>query len=202
MSLERQVLFWGLALAALLLIVYLLGSIITPFAAGIVLGYLLDPVVLKLQRFGLNRLGASLLILTVFVLVVVLFFIFIVPVLGNQFFALARHLPGYAVRLQTFAVEEGNAFIEKYGGGWLEALGLNATTVERADPEISRRLCGAQRTMAARRFHLARVRRSGAVQFPVAHDRHAGRRFLHSRGLAQDDGEAQLLASARASREP
>ena len=124
MSLERQVLFWGLALAALLLIVYLLGSIITPFAAGIVLGYLLDPVVLKLQRFGLNRLGASLLILTVFVLVVVLFFIFIVPVLGNQFFALARHLPGYAVRLQTFAVEEGNAFFEKYGGGWLEALGF------------------------------------------------------------------------------
>ncbi len=73
---------------------------------------------------GFNRLGASLLILTVFVLVVVLFFIFIVPVLGNQFFALARHLPGYAVRLQTFAVEEGNAFFEKYGGGWLEALGL------------------------------------------------------------------------------
>jgi predicted PurR-regulated permease PerM len=86
-SLERQVLFWGLGVAALLLVVYLLGSTITPFAAGIVLGYLLDPVVLKLQRLGFNRLGASLLILTVFVLTGVIFFIFVVPVLGNQFIA-------------------------------------------------------------------------------------------------------------------
>ena len=120
MSLERQVLFWGLGLAALLLIVYLLGSTITPFAAGIVLGYLLDPVVLKLQRFGFNRLGASLLILTIFVLTVVLFFILVVPVLGNQFIAFAQHLPGYAVRLQAFAVAEGNVLVAKYGGRWLE----------------------------------------------------------------------------------
>jgi predicted PurR-regulated permease PerM len=123
-SLERQVLFWGLGLAALLLLVYLLGSTITPFAAGIVLGYLLDPVVVKLQRFGLSRLGASLLILIIFVLAVILFLIFIVPVLGNQFIAFAQHLPAYAVRLQTFAVEEGNALLAKYGGHWLDALGL------------------------------------------------------------------------------
>ena len=125
MSLQRQIVFWGLGVAALLLVVYLLGSTITPFAAGIVLGYLLDPVVLKLQRFGFNRLGASLLILTIFVVTVVLFFILVVPVLGNQFIALAQHLPGYAVRVQAFAVEEGNAFIAKYGGRWLDALGLS-----------------------------------------------------------------------------
>jgi predicted PurR-regulated permease PerM len=124
-SLERQILFWGLGLAALLLMVYWLGSTIMPFAAGIVLGYLLDPVVLKLQRFGFNRLGASLLILTVFVVTVVLFFILVVPVLGNQFIAFAQHLPGYAVRLQAFAIEKGNAFIAKYGGRWLEAFGLS-----------------------------------------------------------------------------
>ena len=123
-TLERQILFWGLGLAGLLLIVYLLGSTITPFAAGIVLGYLLDPVVLKLQRLGFSRLGASLLILTVFVLTVVLFFILVVPVLGGQFIAFAQHLPGYAMRLQAIAVEEGNAFIAKYGGHWLDAFGL------------------------------------------------------------------------------
>jgi predicted PurR-regulated permease PerM len=123
-SLERQVLFWGLAVAALLLVIYLLGSIITPFAAGIVLGYLLDPVVLKLQRLGFGRLGASLLILTVFVLALVLFFILVLPVLGDQSIAFAQHLPGYAMRLQAIAVEEGNAFMAKYGGHWLDAFGL------------------------------------------------------------------------------
>ena len=125
MSLERQVLFWGLALAALLLVVYVLGSIITPFAAGIVLGYLLDPVVLKLQRFGLQpsrrlashphcfRPGRS-----------SSFSFLSSRCWGISSFAFAQHLPGYAMRLQAIAVEEGNAFMEKYGGHWLEALGL------------------------------------------------------------------------------
>ena len=76
------------------------------------------------KSFGFSRLGASLLILTVFVLTVVLFFILVVPVLGGQFIAFAQHLPGYAMRLQAIAVEEGNTFIAKYGGRWLDALGL------------------------------------------------------------------------------
>ena len=123
-SLGRQVLFWAIGVAALLYIVHLLGSAITPFAAGIVLGYLLDPIVLKLQRLGLNRLGASLLILIVFALAVVIVLILVAPVLGNQFIAFSQRLPGYAVRLQALAVAEGNALIAKYGGGWLNALGL------------------------------------------------------------------------------
>ena len=52
------------------------------------------------------------------------FFILVVPVLGGQFIAFAQHLPGYAMRLQAIAVEEGNTFIAKYGGRWLDALGL------------------------------------------------------------------------------
>lgn len=123
-SLERQVLFWAVGLAGLLYVVHLLGSAITPFAAGIVLGYLLDPIVLKLQRLGLNRLGASLLILIVFALAVVIVLILVAPVLGSQFVAFSQRLPGYAVRIQALVVAEGNALLAKYGGGWLNALGL------------------------------------------------------------------------------
>jgi predicted PurR-regulated permease PerM len=123
-SLERQVLFWGIAAAALLYVLHLLGSAITPFAAGIALGYLLDPVVLKLQRLGLNRLGASLLILVAFALAVVIVLILVVPILANQFVAFSERLPGYAMRLQALAVEEGNALLAKYRGPWLDALGL------------------------------------------------------------------------------
>src|SRR5271170_242150 len=124
-SLERQVLFWAAAVAAVLYVVYLLGSTITPFAAGIVLGYLLDPIVLKLQSLGLNRLGATLLILIAFALGVVIVLILVAPILSNQFIAFSQRLPDYAVRLQALAVEEGNALIAKYGGSWLHALGLN-----------------------------------------------------------------------------
>jgi predicted PurR-regulated permease PerM len=124
-SLERQILFWGIAVAAVFYVVYLLGSTITPFAAGIALGYLLDPVVLKLQSLGLNRLGASLLILIAFVVSVVIILIVVAPILGNQFIAFSQRLPDYAARLQSLAVEEGNALIAKYGGSWLNAFGLS-----------------------------------------------------------------------------
>ena len=133
MSLERQVLFWAAAVAAILYVVYLLGSTITPFAAGIVLGYLLDPVVLKLQSLGLNRLGASLLILIAFALGVVIVLILVAPILSDQFIAFSQRLPDYAVRLQALAVDEGNALIAKYGGGWLHALGLSQPLVARTN---------------------------------------------------------------------
>jgi predicted PurR-regulated permease PerM len=123
-SLERQVLFWAATVAAVLYVLYLLGSAIMPFAAGIALGYLLDPVVLKLQRLGLNRLGASLLILIAFALSVAIVLILVVPILGNQFVAFSQRLPSYAVRLQSLAVDQGNALIAKYGGGWIDTLGL------------------------------------------------------------------------------
>ena len=121
---ERQVLFWAILFVALGYGLHLLGSIMTPFAAGIALGYLLDPVVSKMEKFGLSRLSAALVILVVFGAVVAVTVILVAPILGGQLVAFAQRLPGYAMRLQALAVEEGNAFLEKYGGGWLGALGL------------------------------------------------------------------------------
>ena len=63
MSIGRQIAFWVAALVAIGLLLHLLGGAVTPFALGIVLGYLLDPIVQRLERLGLNRLGASLVIL-------------------------------------------------------------------------------------------------------------------------------------------
>ena len=111
-------------LRRLLYALHVLGSTVTPFAAGIALGYLLDPVVNKMETFGFNRLGASLahsgrLRTAVFGVVLIV----VAPILGNQLLSFAQRLPGYAIRLQTLAIDEGNALIEKYGGGWLSASG-------------------------------------------------------------------------------
>jgi predicted PurR-regulated permease PerM len=124
MSLERQIILWVAAFAALWLILLVLGGVITPFALGIVLGYLLDPVVHRLERLGLNRLGASLLILVFFVLVLAVIFITVAPVLGNQLVGFMRSLPNYVTRLQQLVVDEGNVLLEKYGGPWRDKLGL------------------------------------------------------------------------------
>lgn len=124
MSLERQILFWFAIFAVFCCALYLLGAAVTPFAAGLALGYLLDPVVHKLERLGLNRLGASLLILVVFGASFAVILIVVAPLLGAQLISFAQRLPSYAIRLQALAVDEGNLLLDKYGGGWLDATGL------------------------------------------------------------------------------
>ena len=124
MSLQRQVLIWAGVLTSLLYAVYLLGSAVTPFAAGLALGYLLDPVVLRLERLGLSRLAASLLILGAFVLVIALLLVTVAPILANQLIGFTQKLPGYVMKLQSLAVEEGTALAKKYGGAWQQSFGL------------------------------------------------------------------------------
>jgi predicted PurR-regulated permease PerM len=124
-SLERQILIWAAALAALLYLLHLLGPAVTPFATGIALGYLVDPVVSRLERLGLGRLTASLMILAAFVLIVVVLLVVVAPILGNQLTGFAQKLPGYVMRLQALVVDEGNALLQGYGGEWRKTLGLD-----------------------------------------------------------------------------
>jgi predicted PurR-regulated permease PerM len=123
-SIERQILFWAILFAALGYVLHLLGPAVTPFAAGIALGYLLDPVVYRLEKIGVNRLGAALIILVVFAAAFVVVLIVIVPILAGQLVSFAQRLPDYAIRLQALAVQEGEALIEKYGGSWINDFGL------------------------------------------------------------------------------
>jgi predicted PurR-regulated permease PerM len=123
-SLGRQILIWAAALLALMLALSWLGSAVTPFATGIALGYLLDPIVRRLERLGIGRLAASLLILGMFVLALVVFLVVVAPILANQMIAFTQKLPGYVVRLQELAVREGAELADKYGGSWLQSYGL------------------------------------------------------------------------------
>ncbi|HLW92807.1 MAG TPA: AI-2E family transporter [Roseiarcus sp.] len=116
---------WACALVGLGVALYVLGSTVTPFALGIALGYLLDPVVQKLERLGLNRLGASLLILGAFIIVVAAALILVAPILGHQLISFIHSLPSYISRLQQLAVDQGNVLLDKYGGSWRAKFGLS-----------------------------------------------------------------------------
>jgi predicted PurR-regulated permease PerM len=88
------------------------------------LGYLLDPIVQRLERLGLNRLGASILILVVFVILFALIVILVAPILGGQLVGFTQKLPSYVARLQALAVDQGNGLLDRYGGPWRDWLGM------------------------------------------------------------------------------
>jgi predicted PurR-regulated permease PerM len=124
-SIGRQIAFWVAAFAALGLFLHILGGAVSPFALGIALGYLLDPIVQRLERLGLNRLGASIVILIVFVVVFAVILVVFAPILSGQLVGFTQKLPSYVVKLQALAVDQGNALLDKYGGPWRERLGLS-----------------------------------------------------------------------------
>ncbi|MBY0612247.1 MAG: AI-2E family transporter [Beijerinckiaceae bacterium] len=111
-----QTIFWLVLVSGLAALLFLFKSVALPFIAGLFLAYLLDPLATRLQRLGIGRLGASLFILTVFIVVVSSALVFALPQLASQMTSLLEKLPGYASRLQTLAIEQGGPLLEKYGG--------------------------------------------------------------------------------------
>ncbi|WEX07593.1 AI-2E family transporter [Chelativorans sp. AA-79] len=110
--LARQVVFWLLAVAILILFLYVFSSILLPFLAGMVLAYFLDPIADRLERLGLSRLAATVFILGAFIILLALALMVIIPVLGNQLSDFTLRLPEYLTRLQ--------AMITNLDPGWFE----------------------------------------------------------------------------------
>ena len=113
---QRHVAYLLLALALVLLGLYVLGDVLLPFVAGAALAYLLDPVADRLQRLGIGRLGATILILVVFVLVFGLVLIVAVPLAVQQIVSFAEQLPRYVSRLQVLLAEQGGPLLREVGG--------------------------------------------------------------------------------------
>jgi predicted PurR-regulated permease PerM len=107
MRIEAKLGFWLGGLAALVLILWLLGDVLMPFAAAVAIAYLLDPVADRLEKAGVSRLGATLLILIGFVLTIVLITALLAPALGRQVAAFINELPGIAARLRDLVTEQG-----------------------------------------------------------------------------------------------
>ncbi|WP_028032851.1 AI-2E family transporter [Chelativorans sp. J32] len=122
-ALVRQVTFWLIAAAILILFLYVFSSILLPFLAGMVLAYFLDPIADRLERLGLSRLAATIFILCAFIIVLVIALMVIIPVLGNQLADFTVRLPEYLTRLQ--------ALITNIDPGWFEeTIGVNPQSLQ------------------------------------------------------------------------
>ncbi len=100
-TLRRQLWFWTVALAGFMGFLWLFSDILLPFVAGMALAYFLDPVADWFERRGLSRLMATIVILSLFVIVFVLALVVVVPVLGGQLTNFIERAPELLAGLQT-----------------------------------------------------------------------------------------------------
>ena len=116
MTMRQQGLFWLGALAVIFLTLYLLSPILLPFVLGIILAYLLNPIVTRLERIRVRRTVAALLVSGVIILVFAAALSFVVPFIANEITNLIASLPEIIHNLQKFAAEQGAPVIERIGG--------------------------------------------------------------------------------------
>ncbi len=102
LSVREQTTYWGIALAILVLALWLLSNALLPFVAGAALAYFLDPVADRLEKLGLKRVTSTIIITLVAVLSIVLIMVLIVPMLLGQTRHLIETAPEYIAALQTF----------------------------------------------------------------------------------------------------
>ncbi|MGB3831553.1 MAG: AI-2E family transporter [Mesorhizobium sp.] len=118
----RQVGFWLGAALVLALFLYVFSGILLPFVAGMVLAYFLDPVADRLERLGLSRFMATVVILIAFIVALVLAFVVLIPVLASQMSEFAGKLPEYLTRLQGLITSFDPQWLEQRFG--VDAAGL------------------------------------------------------------------------------
>ena len=86
---------WLGFLAVVIVSLVVFRSILLPFVAGAAVAYFLDPIADRLEAWGCSRTLAPSLITLGFMAVVVLFLVFVVPLLQGQVVDLLTSLPAY-----------------------------------------------------------------------------------------------------------
>jgi len=118
---QRQLTFWLTVLVIVVLALWLLGEILLPFVAGLAIAYLLAPLTDRLERLGVNRLVAALLIITVVVLALIYLILLVAPILGGQLSSFIESVPAYVTRLQTLLSDPSRSWIQKLLGAGFNA---------------------------------------------------------------------------------
>jgi predicted PurR-regulated permease PerM len=116
MTLQRQVTFWFAALAVLVAALWLLSEILLPFVAGMALAYLLDPFTRRIERLGIGRTAAALVVVVLMLFVLIVLIILIAPILVAQLAAFIDNLPGYVTRLQALVTDPSRPWLAKIFG--------------------------------------------------------------------------------------
>ena len=105
MTYGRHLTFWVATFLVLAALLWLLHDMLLPFVAGIALAYVLAPLADRIERLGVNRTIAALLIVSLLVVTLIALILLLVPLLLQQGVALISHIPGYFKRIKDLIVD-------------------------------------------------------------------------------------------------
>jgi predicted PurR-regulated permease PerM len=122
MSFNQPIAFWIALLLVLVIAVDLLGQVLVPFVAGMVLAYLLNPVAERMERWGMNRLVATLAIIALVIVIISVLIVLMVPVIVRELSYFIQSFPLYVRQLRALASDPSHPWIGKLvGEGLAEA---------------------------------------------------------------------------------
>ena len=102
---DPQVVILGIVLVVGFAIVAGLGRILTPVFASIVIAYLLEAVVVRLQKIGMPRIASVLLVFVLFLASLFFLLFGLVPMLTRQLTQLVQQIPNYITQGQDILLQ-------------------------------------------------------------------------------------------------
>ncbi|MBV0913915.1 AI-2E family transporter [Anianabacter salinae] len=105
LAIKTQMYVWGAFGALSFVLLWLLGDVLLPFVLGGAVAYCLDPIADALERLGLSRVLATVVITLFAILIFVVLALAVVPTLIQQSVQLFNTAPELARNLQNFLTE-------------------------------------------------------------------------------------------------
>ncbi len=102
LSVEHQVRYWGVGLLALILFVWLLSEAMLPYLVGAAIAYFMDPVADRLERRGVSRTFATVIITVAAVSFGLILLVTIIPATLDQVRRLLASLPQMTEIVRSF----------------------------------------------------------------------------------------------------
>ena len=130
--------FWLFVGILFFVFIYLIRDILLPFVLGIFIAYFLHPLVDKMQKGGMPRNIATLMIIISFFLFMLLLSLLIVPVVVGQLSDLLAALPDYAADYQ----DKYGAELSYWLGGLPQAVTGSVKTAVAGFSGVAAKLAG------------------------------------------------------------
>lgn len=136
---RQQVTYWGIATAVVLVMLWALGGVILPFVVGAAVAYFLNPVARRLQRIGLSRVLATVVIFVFLIALVILALLVIIPTLVQQTNDLIQAAPDLFRQLRNGLTERFPEIMEE-GSPLRQSLAAIGEAIQSRGGELLQRL--------------------------------------------------------------